>query len=185
MGQCFSDSSFNTHTHNTDQFTDVVRNENNRRTEQYNRVERPLMRHYTPSRTRTQDSIPRTVETRHIISIDFSDENNPIMIERVRQSNGSNTIEYERRQQLTSDQLTKLKISKINCNHLNPEIVKPEDKFSDPCSICLDNYKEGETIIKLNCNHIYHKSCLEKWLLKHKTCPYCKTEIKPSDYKKN
>ena len=185
MGQCISDSSFNTHTHNTDQFTDVIRNENNRRTEQYNRVERPPIRHYRPHRARTQESNSRTMETRHIISIDFSDENNPIMIERVRQSNGPNTIEYERRQQLTRAQLSKLKISKINCNDLNPVLVKKEDIFTDLCSICLDDYKEGETIIKLNCNHIYHKKCLEKWLLKNKTCPYCKTEIKPTEYEKN
>ena len=185
MGQCFSDSSFNTHTHNTDQFTDVIRNENNRRTEQYNRVQRSPIRNYIPHRTRTQGSNSRNMETRHIISIDFSDENNPIMIERVRQSNGTNTIEYERRQQLTRSQLSKLKISKINCNDLNPVLVKKEDIFTDLCSICLDDYKEGETIIKLNCNHIYHKKCLEKWLLKNKTCPCCKTEIKPTEYEKN
>ena len=186
MGQCISDSSFNSHTHNTDQFSDVIRNENNRRTEQFNRVEQPPIRNYTPRRARTQESTSNAVETTHIISIDYSDANNPRVIERVHQSNGTNSIEYESvNTYLTSAQLKKLKISKINCNHLNPEIVKKGDIFSDQCSICLDDYKEGETIVKLKCSHIYHKSCLEKWLLKHNSCPYCKTEINPSDYKKN
>jgi hypothetical protein len=41
------------------------------------------------------------------------------------------------------------------------------------CSICLDDYKEGQLVKKLECSHIFHKECLEPWLLTKNKCPMC------------
>ena len=44
------------------------------------------------------------------------------------------------------------------------------------CSICLESMTTN--IIKLECNHYYHKDCAEEWLCKcSNKCPICKTEI--------
>ena len=44
------------------------------------------------------------------------------------------------------------------------------------CSICLESMTKN--IIKLECNHYYHKDCAEEWLCKcSNKCPICKTEI--------
>jgi hypothetical protein len=43
------------------------------------------------------------------------------------------------------------------------------------CSICLESLQNG--IINTECNHTFHKICLEKWLNLNNTCPYCRNVI--------
>ena len=40
------------------------------------------------------------------------------------------------------------------------------------CSICLT----GNTDYTTNCNHTFHKKCIDKWK-HHNTCPYCRKEL--------
>ena len=50
------------------------------------------------------------------------------------------------------------------------------------CAICLDIIDEkGSKVSKTKCNHIFHKSCLDKWIYaqsKCPTCPCCRSSIK-------
>jgi len=45
------------------------------------------------------------------------------------------------------------------------------------CSICyeeLENSDENPNIYKLECNHVYHSSCIIKWFRSgHNNCPLC------------
>ncbi|XP_070819437.1 RING finger protein 148-like [Chaetodon trifascialis] len=45
------------------------------------------------------------------------------------------------------------------------------------CAVCIECYKEGEVVTVLTCDHIFHKSCIEPWLLERRTCPMCKCDI--------
>ena len=40
--------------------------------------------------------------------------------------------------------------------------------------ICWSDYKEGEEIKFLHCFHFFHKKCIDEWLMKNPSCPYCK-----------
>jgi len=44
------------------------------------------------------------------------------------------------------------------------------------CSICLEILNIGDEVNKLNCNHIYHKKCLDKWICNN-NCPLCRRII--------
>merc|ERR1711959_814251 len=47
------------------------------------------------------------------------------------------------------------------------------------CNICLEEFKCGDEIRKLNtCPHTYHKECIDRWLSRVPSCPICKTELK-------
>tara|TARA_B110000977_G_C10994693_1_gene461401 strand:- start:436 stop:804 length:369 start_codon:yes stop_codon:yes gene_type:complete len=61
---------------------------------------------------------------------------------------------------------------------LNKYIIADEDVYGGICPICIDEYG-NDIIVKLNCNHVYHKSCLEMWIInhEHKDCPYCRAII--------
>ncbi|XP_023645379.1 E3 ubiquitin ligase BIG BROTHER-related isoform X2 [Capsella rubella] len=47
------------------------------------------------------------------------------------------------------------------------------------CSICLVDYENGDKIMVLPCNHIYHKDCISQWLKQNKVCCVCKAEVYP------
>jgi len=50
------------------------------------------------------------------------------------------------------------------------------------CSVCLIDFEiDEENVIKLPCNHIYHKDCVTTWLTKHCTCPVCRYELAVED----
>jgi len=51
----------------------------------------------------------------------------------------------------------------------------PVEKNS--CTICLNEFKQGETIKTLPCLHIYHNTCIDEWMHVSRTCPVCKTSI--------
>ena len=46
------------------------------------------------------------------------------------------------------------------------------------CPICLDNFKVGEYYRNLECNHCFHKKCIDRWFKKdHSDCPMCRKKI--------
>ena len=87
--------------------------------------------------------------------------------------------------------------SNININNLfTRRIISPEDNIyyhhkifikdnfeNDICSICLDEFINDEDIenkdeiIGLKCNHMFHKKCVEPWIITKKSCPLCKVEV--------
>lgn len=45
------------------------------------------------------------------------------------------------------------------------------------CSICLSQYIENDNVNRLECNHNFHKECIEEWLHINPTCPLCRKVI--------
>jgi len=51
-------------------------------------------------------------------------------------------------------------------------------KTQNMCAICIEEYQEGEELkIMPQCNHMFHSSCIRKWVNEHETCPNCRCEI--------
>ena len=45
----------------------------------------------------------------------------------------------------------------------------------EDCSICYDPMLDN--VINLQCDHKFHKMCINKWKLNHNTCPLCRGQI--------
>jgi hypothetical protein len=46
---------------------------------------------------------------------------------------------------------------------------------NEECSICLEEYENKEDVIKIHCNHVFHKTCLSEWEKNdNNTCPICR-----------
>ncbi|CEM37943.1 unnamed protein product [Vitrella brassicaformis CCMP3155] len=67
--------------------------------------------------------------------------------------------------------LTPAQIERLPCS----VVTAPQH---EGCSICLEDLKEGETVRVLQqCGHVFHKSCIDIWLLRNAVCPLCKMSI--------
>lgn len=45
------------------------------------------------------------------------------------------------------------------------------------CSICLNEMKQTDKLRKMrDCEHIFHKDCIDNWLLIKSNCPYCRKD---------
>nr|XP_006008995.1 PREDICTED: RING finger protein 150 [Latimeria chalumnae] len=51
------------------------------------------------------------------------------------------------------------------------------DSDFDNCAVCIEGYKPNDVVRILPCRHLFHKSCVDPWLLDHRTCPMCKMNI--------
>ncbi|CAN7035945.1 unnamed protein product [Brassica oleracea var. botrytis] len=50
------------------------------------------------------------------------------------------------------------------------------DKDDDiKCSICQEEYVDGDEVGTMPCEHMYHVSCVQQWLRMKNWCPICKT----------
>ncbi|CAL1537921.1 unnamed protein product, partial [Lymnaea stagnalis] len=47
----------------------------------------------------------------------------------------------------------------------------------DQCAVCIEPYKAHDVIRSLPCRHVFHKSCVDPWLLDQRSCPMCKLDI--------
>ena len=75
--------------------------------------------------------------------------------------------EYKWTNKIMAHELKCLNIVTTKCDKntiYNPEI----------CVICLDDFKENESISELECKHSYHSQCINEWIVKMPICPYCK-----------
>lgn len=45
------------------------------------------------------------------------------------------------------------------------------------CCVCLSAYDDGAELRELPCNHLFHCTCIDRWLLINATCPLCKFNI--------
>ncbi|KAI3513720.1 hypothetical protein L1887_21059 [Cichorium endivia] len=52
------------------------------------------------------------------------------------------------------------------------------------CAVCLLEFKDQETLRLLpECNHMFHRSCIDQWLALHVTCPVCRVSLVPKPNK--
>ena len=59
-------------------------------------------------------------------------------------------------------------------------VYKPSEKHSGTsksCTVCMEDYKEGDSLRSLPCLHQFHANCIDEWLGYKSTCPVCKASI--------
>ncbi|CAN8288800.1 unnamed protein product [Cochlearia groenlandica] len=58
------------------------------------------------------------------------------------------------------------------------ESLCKKQEEDNECSVCLSRFEGDSEINKLKCGHLFHKTCLEKWIdYWNITCPLCRTPL--------
>lgn len=50
----------------------------------------------------------------------------------------------------------------------------------EECPICIDKFSPESEIYKSDiCDHLFHKQCIERWIIEKPNCPKCRAEFAP------
>lgn len=79
----------------------------------------------------------------------------------------------ERRAQMIKSELRKA-VHSLELRKLKKDEF---DLAEETCVVCLETYKPREIVRILTCRHIFHKRCIDRWLLKRGICPICNYAI--------
>lgn len=86
-------------------------------------------------------------------------------------------MSYEEMLEL-QERMGEVKKKSLSSHSINS--LKRTEWFNNPsknCVVCIIDFKDGDTIITLDCQHSFHECCLVSWLKIHASCPVCRTKL--------
>jgi hypothetical protein len=86
---------------------------------------------------------------------------------------------YQEEERTSTPRSYNLKKECGKCKNIQDFVKEVTPLENTECSICYNKYDNNAC--KLNCNHIYHKQCIFRWLETTKTCPLCRRHIVECD----
>ena len=109
----------------------------------------------------------------------LNDDSINVNLSILEEDNSINDMTDEEYLQITRNENHDKKFNSIN--EIN-QLLATNDFIADTkekCSICLNKYQENNICRKLNnCQHYFHKNCINEWLLFKGNCPCCRTFCK-------
>lgn len=66
------------------------------------------------------------------------------------------------------------KLKKTRYSSLDAVVARYSQECDIKCSICQEEYEEGDELGKIECGHGYHAQCIQQWLVQKNQCPICK-----------
>jgi len=66
------------------------------------------------------------------------------------------------------------KLKRSQYSSLDVVVARFSEECDIKCSICQEEYVEGDELGKIECGHGYHVSCIQQWLMQKNQCPICK-----------
>jgi len=52
-----------------------------------------------------------------------------------------------------------------------------DEEGGELCAVCLCNYEDDDVLIQLPCEHLFHESCISRWLSQDSSCPQCRFNL--------
>ncbi|GBM34230.1 E3 ubiquitin-protein ligase RNF115 [Araneus ventricosus] len=53
------------------------------------------------------------------------------------------------------------------------------------CTVCMEDFEQGEPVRRLTCDHHFHDNCIIPWLELHGTCPICRKLLNDGSSQEN
>lgn len=87
-----------------------------------------------------------------------------------------NANEKSSQQKTSSTPTTSKSSRKDTCSESDIKLDE-KDTAETECTICMDEFKNGDHVRYLPCMHFYHQICIDDWLLRSFTCPRCMENV--------
>ncbi|MED6133360.1 hypothetical protein PIB30_027526 [Stylosanthes scabra] len=66
-----------------------------------------------------------------------------------------------------------------NLPHFRVSRASPSPGPDSRCVVCLDGFRNGQWCRNLAaCGHVFHRRCVDTWLMKVAACPTCRTPVR-------
>ena len=95
------------------------------------------------------------------------------------EADSSNDLYNDFANRVNPDLMKKIETVILEKKNIDKYAPIAEENEREICSICMIPFEIKDTIRVLPCNnkHIFHKTCIDKWLSHNKACPTCRKEI--------
>lgn len=81
-------------------------------------------------------------------------------------------------QELHIDSRSQLPLGRDETRKLPTRKYRSGEEKIERCAICVEDFKDGDVMRVLPCEHSFHKQCIDEWLNNHSAvCPLCKFEV--------
>lgn len=86
---------------------------------------------------------------------------------------------------ITEDASIAVPVATMHTSASNTDVTNADgtdDSGNLGCSICTEDFTQGEEVRVLPCNHKFHPDCVDPWLLNVSgTCPLCRIDLRPKN----
>ena len=125
---------------------------------------------------------PNIVNPLDFLASNLSNFRNHVTREISMMMNSENEIFYEYEDDYEANMALCELMGQVEKGLTNDEIKKKSrriliNKEDMSCPICLENMKDVDRCLKLDCGHIFCEKCIYKWFERKKTCPVCKVYL--------
>ena len=117
----------------------------------------------------TNDNNNENEKSKNINNNNIIDDNNNIINNQIQ---NNNNIFSNEEYNLNQDKI--IDLMKKNFNFIDFGSIK--EKLDNKCSICIEEFVASDKVVITPCNHIFHKNCINNWLIKNNNeikCPNC------------
>ena len=117
----------------------------------------------------TNDNNNENEKSKNKINDNNIDNSNNIINNQIQ--NNNNIISNEENK-INQDKI--IDLMKKNFNFIDFGSIK--EKLENKCSICIEEFVDSDKVVITPCNHIFHKICINNWLIKNNNeikCPNC------------
>ena len=81
-------------------------------------------------------------------------------------------------QELHIDMRSQMPLGREETRKLPTRKYRNGEEKIERCAICVEDFKDGDLLRVLPCDHSFHKECIDEWLINHSNvCPLCKFEV--------
>ena len=78
-----------------------------------------------------------------------------------------------------------ISITELN-RHTSIETYDSQNSRHDTCAVCRESFTTGQPVRRIErCGHVFHTTCMDRWLESHSTCPLCMQTIIPTEDNNN